>query len=147
MFVALSTLSLNFLTGGHYWITITALAAYLGFFSLGMGPGAWLIPSETFSMTIRANAMSLATLLNRATSAIMASSCLSLATFLTWPGFFFLLAIICVCVSVFFHIYLPESKGKSLEEMNKYFADITGDQSLVEAEMKSTPVHHDVEIS
>jgi hypothetical protein len=31
--------------------------------------------------------------------------------------------------------------------INKYFADITGDQSLVEAEMKSTPVHHDVEIS
>lgn len=147
MLVALCTLSLNFLTGGHYWVSITGLAVYLGFFSLGMGPGAWLIPSETFSMTIRANAISIATLMNRTTSAIMASSCLSLATFFGWHGFFFLLALICIGVSVFFYVYLPETKGKSLEEMNKYFADITGDRSLVEAELKSRAIHNAVEIS
>jgi len=147
MCIALSTISSNFLVGGHYWISITSLAFYLGFFSLGMGPGAWLIPSETFSTTIRANGMSIATVMNRVTSAIMASSCLSLATILTWPGFFILLAIICICVAAFFYVYLPESKGKSLEEMNKYFADLTGDQSLVEAEMRSRPLHNEVDIS
>ena len=28
----------------------------------------------------------------------------------------------------FFHVYLPETKGKSLEEMSLYFAEITGDE-------------------
>mmetsp|Transcript_22363 Transcript_22363/g.52637 ORF Transcript_22363/g.52637 Transcript_22363/m.52637 type:complete len:263 (+) Transcript_22363:224-1012(+) len=43
--------------------TITGLALYLAFFSIGMGPGAWLIPSEVFSLSIRAKAMSVATFL------------------------------------------------------------------------------------
>ena len=39
---------------------IFGLALYLAFFSLGMGPGAWLVPSEVFSTMIRAKAMSVA---------------------------------------------------------------------------------------
>ncbi len=39
---------------------VFGLAFYLAFFSLGMGPGAWLIPSEVFSTMIRAKAMSVA---------------------------------------------------------------------------------------
>ena len=39
---------------------VFGLALYLAFFSIGMGPGAWLIPSEVFSTIIRAKAMSLA---------------------------------------------------------------------------------------
>jgi predicted MFS family arabinose efflux permease len=88
----------------------------------------------------------MATFLNRVTSAVMASSCLSLATFLTWPGFFFFLAFICVLVYIFYYVYLPETKGKSLEEMNKYFVEITGNGTVVEAEMRPKPVH-DSEIS
>ena len=39
---------------------VFGLALYLAFFSIGMGPGAWLIPSEVFSTMIRAKAMSVA---------------------------------------------------------------------------------------
>ena len=41
-------------------LAVFVFALYLAFFSLGMGPGAWLIPSEVFSTMIRAKAMSAA---------------------------------------------------------------------------------------
>jgi hypothetical protein len=32
------------------------------------------------------------------------------------------------------YIYLPETKGRALEDMSQYFAEITGDRSVLEAE-------------
>jgi hypothetical protein len=46
-------------------LAVTALVLFVSFFSLGMGPGAWLVPSEVFSLNVRAKAMSLATFANR----------------------------------------------------------------------------------
>ena len=46
-------------------LAVTALVLFVSFFSLGMGPGAWLVPSEVFSLDVRAKAMSLATFANR----------------------------------------------------------------------------------
>lgn len=71
----------------------------------------------------------------------MASSFLSLAELLTWPGFFFALALICLASGMFLFQYLPETKGKSLEEMSFYFASITGDRSILDAEDRLH--HHD----
>lgn len=69
----------------------------------------------------------------------MASSFLSLAELLTWPGFFFALALICLASAIFLFAYLPETKGKSLEEMSSYFASLTGDRSILDAEDR---LHH-----
>lgn len=32
------------------------------------------------------------------------------------------------------YVYLPETKGRPLEDMSQYFAEITGDRSILEAE-------------
>ncbi|KAL7560646.1 hypothetical protein ACA910_001330 [Epithemia clementina (nom. ined.)] len=113
---------------------VTGLALYLAFFSTGMGPGAWLIPSEVFSVSIRAKAMSIATTLNRATATLMASTFLSTAHAIGFGAFFCLLGIICIIVLAFLYFYLPETKGRSLEDMAVYFAEITGDRNILDAE-------------
>lgn len=125
--------------------TVFGLALYLSFFSIGMGPGAWLIPSEIFATCIRAKAMSLATTLNRATATLMSSTFLSTADAVGWGGFFLLLSIICVVVAAFLHIYLPETKGRSLEEMSIYFAEITGDMTILDVEAKILKRHQDTD--
>ena len=132
-------LSINFFSGSSSSIfSIIALGVYLATFSLGMGPGSWLIPSEIFATIIRAKAMSLATLLNRAVATLMASTFLTTAHAMSWAGFFFLLAVVCLIVLVFLYYFLPETKGRSLEDMSVYFAELTGDRSILEAEDRIT---------
>mmetsp|Transcript_2381 Transcript_2381/g.3522 ORF Transcript_2381/g.3522 Transcript_2381/m.3522 type:complete len:532 (+) Transcript_2381:167-1762(+) len=113
---------------------IVGLALYLAFFSIGMGPATWTIASEVFTTSIRAKAMSLATFANRATATIFASSFLSVATAMTWSGFFIMMTVVCLIICVWMYIYLPETKGLSLEEMAHYFAEITGDRSILDVE-------------
>lgn len=117
-------------------LSIIGLSIYLSSFSLGMGPGAWLIPSEVFSSTIRSRAMSFATFLNRATATLISSTFLSLSQVLTWAGLFLLLAFTCTLVLIFLYRYLPETKGKTLEDMSLYFANITGDESVLNIERR-----------
>ena len=108
---------------------------YLSSFSLGLGPGAWLIPSEVFTTSIRAKAMSVATFLNRAFATVMSSTFLSVADALTWGGFFLVLATVCVLLGLFFYFLLPETKGRALEDMALYFAEITGDRTILDMEI------------
>jgi MFS family permease len=117
-------------------MTVVALAVYLAFFSIGLGPGNWVVVSEIFAPSIRAKAMMLAVLPNRLTATFMASTFLSVAHAITWPGFFLLLAGICLASMVFLFLYLPETKGKSLEDMVGYFAEVTGDRSILDLENK-----------
>ena len=117
-------------------VAIFGFALYLAFFSVGMGPGAWLIPSEIFATSIRAKAMSIATFSNRITATIMSSTFLTTTQAIGWTGFFLLLAAVCVVVLAFVYFVLPETKGRSLEDMTVYFAELTGDTSILEAEAK-----------
>jgi len=135
MIVALVLTSINFIGDGHSaTLGVVAMGLYLSFFSLGMGPGAWLIPSEVFSTSIRAKAMSVATFMNRVAGTLMTSTFLSTANAMSWSGFFLLLAVVCLVVMLFLYFLLPETKGRALEDMSTYFAEITGDRSILEVE-------------
>ncbi len=47
-----------------------------------------------------------------------------------------MLAGVCGVVFIFVFFLLPETKGKSLEDMSLYFAEITGDTEILEAEKR-----------
>lgn len=123
-------------------LVLTGLTGYLAFFSIGMGPGAWLIPSEVFPNVIRAKAMSVAAFSSRVLATIMASTFLSIANTVGFAAFFFCLAIMCLLVFGFFYAYLPETKGCSLEAMALHFAEATGDTTVLEAEAELTEISH-----
>ena len=80
--------------------------------------------------------MSVATTMNRVTATLMSSTFLSTANAIGWGGFFLLLTIVAIIVLVFLYCYLPETKGRSLEDMSVYFAEITGDQFILDAEAR-----------
>ena len=73
-------------------------------------------------------------MLNRGTACLMSSTFLSVRSALTWGGFFLLMTFVCLIVVAFLYVYLPETKGRSLEDMSVYFAELTGDMSILEAE-------------
>lgn len=78
--------------------------------------------------------MSIATMANRATATLMSTTFLSTAQAMGWAGFFLLLSFVCIIVCAFMNKFLPETKGRSLEDMSIYFAELTGDNSVLEAE-------------
>jgi sugar porter (SP) family MFS transporter len=136
MAVSLALVSLAFWidTAWSQGVIICGLGLYLAFFSVGVGPGAWLIPSEVFANCIRGKAMSVAAFWNRLGATIMASTFLSIANGVGWAGFFLLLSGASLLVLFFLYTYLPETKGRSLEDMSVYFAEITKDGFILEAE-------------
>lgn len=140
--ISLLLVAITFFAGNKYpMLSVFGLALYLSAFSLGLGPGAWLIPSEVYTTSIRAKAMSLTTFLNRAFATIMSSTFLSMAHLITWGGFFLAISVICFLFMIFFHVYVPETKGRALEDMAFYFAEITGDKSVLDVELKHQHQH------
>lgn len=138
MMLTLVALGISFLPGDNYKdaLVVCLMALYFAFFSIGIGPGAWLIPSEIFATCIRAKAMSIATFANRATATLMSSTFFTVEGAITEPGYFFMLSVICLIAFLFFFVLLPETKGRSLEDMTLYFAELTNDTTILEAEEK-----------
>lgn len=74
-------------------------------------------------MRLRAQGSSLAISVNRLMSGVVAMTFLTISKKITFGGMFFVLAGIMVLGTVFFYVFLPETKGKSLEEIGALFED------------------------
>ncbi|PTQ35936.1 hypothetical protein MARPO_0067s0030 [Marchantia polymorpha] len=102
-------------------LAILAICSYVAFFSVGMGPINWVLTSEIFPQRLRAQAMGLGIVVNRIASGAVALSFLSLVDAITLAGTFFLFAGMGFLGSVFIYVFVPETKGKTLEGIAKLF--------------------------
>lgn len=102
-------------------ITIFAICAYVALFSIGFGPVAWVFISEIFPLRLRAQAVGLCVVTNRLISGIVALTFLSVSQAITPAGTFFLYGSIVFISIIFFYVFMPETKGKTLEELALYF--------------------------
>ncbi len=98
-------------------ISIVSLMGYVAFFSIGLGPVTWVILSEIFPLKIRGKAMTVALFVNWVFNYIVSLTFLDLMTSLGSHGAFLIYAVITVIALVFVYRYIPETKGKSLEEI------------------------------
>jgi len=97
------------------------LIAYIVFFGIGLGPVVWLLISEIYPTKIRGKAMSLATLSNWGADGVVTGTFLSLIGRAGPAGTFWIYAFICVLAFVFCYAFVPETKGKSLEAIERYW--------------------------
>lgn len=104
-------------------LCIIAVCADVSFFSIGLGPITWVYSSEIFPMRLRAQGSSIAISVNRLVSGLISMTFLTISKKITFGGMFFLLGGIMVVAAVFFYFFLPETKGKTLEEMHCLFED------------------------
>ncbi|KAL2554060.1 Polyol transporter 5 [Forsythia ovata] len=102
-------------------LCVIAVCADVSFFSIGLGPITWVYSSEIFPTRLRAQGTSLAVSVNRLVSGVVAMTFLSISKKITFGGMFLVLAGIMVLATIFFYFFLPETKGKSLEEIGSLF--------------------------
>mmetsp|Transcript_3718 Transcript_3718/g.8392 ORF Transcript_3718/g.8392 Transcript_3718/m.8392 type:complete len:197 (-) Transcript_3718:49-639(-) len=101
---------------------IIALVLFVIAFSAGMGPGAWLIPSEVFSNDIRAKGLSLCTVTNRLVALAVTSTFLTLNDTMGTAGVFSMYGFLAVAVVFYVRAYVPETRGRTLESVHELFA-------------------------
>ncbi|KAM7201700.1 General substrate transporter [Rhypophila sp. PSN 637] len=121
------------------WATMTGVGAYLFFYAVTWGPGAWILVGEIFPMQIRARGIGIATSTNWLTNTIFAfltpvlydSNHLNLGT-----GVFFIWGGACFVAALFSYWFVPETKGLTLEQVDIIFEvparrSVTGDSESI----------------
>ena len=120
--VAQFLLGLSFSLGNVVPLALFGQCMFMAAFSLGAGPCSMMVASELFPQQVRGFALGVATLVNRVTSGTVALSFLSISRWLTPAGTYYAFAALAVCACVFIHQRVPETKGRSLEEIEMTMA-------------------------
>jgi MFS family permease len=99
------------------WFALACLLVYIAGFAIGLGPVFWLMIAEIFPLQMRGPAMAVCTMFNWGFNFLIAYTFLSLTTAITKQGTFWLYAFFGVCAVVFFVTVVPETKDRSLEQI------------------------------
>jgi MFS transporter, SP family, galactose:H+ symporter len=105
------------------WFAVGSLTAYVGFFAIGLGPAFWLLIAEIFPLAIRGRAMGMATLVIWVVNILSALTFFQLVTTFGTPVTFLGYAVLTILGCVFVQRRMPETKGLSLETIERYWAE------------------------
>jgi MFS transporter, SP family, solute carrier family 2 (myo-inositol transporter), member 13 len=106
----------------HGWLVALGLYLFMAFYALGPGVCVWLALSELMPTRIRSNGMSIALVINQLVSTTLAGIFLPFVSKHGYSSMFFLFASFTVVYFLVTAFLLPETKGKTLEEIEAHFA-------------------------
>jgi len=99
------------------WLALTSLIVFISSFSLGFGPVPWMMIPEFSNPRVRSLVASIATAFNWTCVYIVTASVKPLMNILGDATTYWMFAVICVISCVFVVLVLPETKGKSSEQI------------------------------
>jgi MFS transporter, SP family, solute carrier family 2 (myo-inositol transporter), member 13 len=103
------------------WRVAITLFVFMAFYAVGPGVCVWLALSELMPTRIRSNGMSIALLLNQAVSTTIAAIFLPTVGKYGYATMFWGFAACTVIYFITAAVFLPETKGKTLEEIEAHF--------------------------
>jgi MFS family permease len=105
----------------HGWLVAMGLYLFVACYAMGPGVCVWIALSELMPTRIRSNGMSIALVLNQLVSATLQAIFLPFVAKHGYSSMFFLFACFTVVYIVTVIFFLPETKGKTLEEIETHF--------------------------
>jgi MFS family permease len=105
----------------HGWLVAIGLYLFMSFYAIGPGVGVWLALSELMPTRIRSNGMSIALVINQLVSTTLAGIFLPVVSKYGYSSMFFLFAGFTAIYFIVVTFFLPETKGKTLEEIEQHF--------------------------
>ena len=121
MIVSLGVLGFAFLspdmTPVMAGVSVGSVMVYVACFAIGLGPVFWLMISEIYPLKIRGRAMGVAAVANWGSNLLVALTFLSLLRSIGRPWTFWLYALVGLIAWFFVFRRVPETKGKTLEQI------------------------------
>ena len=108
-------------TARHGWMVAIGLYVFMAFFAVGPGVCVWLALSELMPTRIRSNGMSIALVINQLVSTTLAAIFLPFVSKHGYSSIFFMFGGFTVIYLIVAAFFLPETKGKTLEEIEAHF--------------------------
>jgi MFS transporter, SP family, galactose:H+ symporter len=125
MTVSLSILSLSFhvsmRTGALAWVAVISMMAYVASFAISLGPIFWLLIAEIYPLKIRSSSEGLAATFNWGSNLVVTLTFLTLVQRIGPSRTFLLYALCAVGAWIFSYRYVPETKGRTLEEIERFW--------------------------
>ncbi|MBJ7458844.1 MAG: sugar porter family MFS transporter [Thermoleophilaceae bacterium] len=100
-------------------ITLVALVVYIASFAFSMGPIVWTIINEIYPREVRGRMVSIATAVNWFSAWLVSQFFLTMVDDLGESVTFWIFAALCVCALLFVWLRVPETKDRSLEEIEQ----------------------------
>lgn len=107
---------LHYLPGRSALLLVPVLG-YVACFAFGLGTGVWVCLAELFPNRIRGRAMSIATMVLWISVSCVTATFLSLIKLFSASGVFLGYAVLCAASFVYIFLRLPETKNRTLEEI------------------------------
>ncbi|XP_077408612.1 solute carrier family 2, facilitated glucose transporter member 12 [Vanacampus margaritifer] len=104
------------------WASLISLLVFVAGFSIGLGPMVYVVLSEIFPMGVRGRAVSVVSAVNWATNLLISMTFLTLTEKIGVPNMMFLYAAMSFVLLVFVILYVPDTRGRTLEEISKELA-------------------------
>jgi sugar porter (SP) family MFS transporter len=102
-------------------MVLTFILTYVACFAVGVGTGTWVLMAEICPTRVRGRAMSVATVFLWCGTLLVTLTFLSLVNLFTAAGVFLLYAIVSIAAFLFVWRGVPETKGRTLEEIEKFW--------------------------
>ncbi|XP_067683032.1 proton myo-inositol cotransporter-like [Haliotis asinina] len=115
------TYTVGYCPTDYAWMAILGLTLFLLGFAPGLGPMPWTINSEIFPLWARGTCIAMTTAVNWICNLIVSFTFLTLTETITKYGTFWLFGGICFLGMLFTLVFVPETKGKTLEEVEMLF--------------------------
>ena len=110
----------------HTALVLLCILGYVAFFAFGLGPGVWVCLAELFPNHIRGRAMSVATVVLWLAVSLVTATFLSLIKRFSAPGVFLGYSVVCGASFVYIAMRLPETRNKTLEEIERMWSSSVG---------------------
>jgi SP family galactose:H+ symporter-like MFS transporter len=101
--------------------SVVSIVCYIIFIAISLAPLGWLLISEVFPLSVRGVGMSIGSLSHWGFNAIISFTFLTLVNSIGIASTFWFYTLVCVVGLIWGYYYIPETRGKSLEDIEKHW--------------------------
>jgi MFS transporter, SP family, galactose:H+ symporter len=103
------------------WAAVIGMMGYVASFAISLGPIFWLLISEIYPLKVRSSSEGLAATFNWGSNLLVTLTFLSLVRWAGASRTFLLYALFAVAAWIFSYRLVPETRGRTLEEIERFW--------------------------